>query len=177
MKKNVYRNFDLVARQTDKMKAIQKIAWNAFFFRFLWFIDSSLVLFFERDIDFWKKIIISRKWRWWPLWGSFRTNHFQPTDPCAHFIYTLQKVSPPRSTARAKTSEFRSLLADLGHFLTSDVILKENFCRLASIWLISLMKLFALGRIDSAVGRKLWLAGKVGKFTEMVVIRCAFWVL
>ena len=120
----------------------------------------------------WKisEIIISQKWRWWPLWGSFRTSHFQPPDPCAHFIYTLQKVSPPRSTARAKTSEFRSLLADLGHFLTSDVILKENFCRLASIWLIGLMKLFALGRIDSAVGRKLWLAGKVGKFTEMVVI-------
>ena len=170
MKKNVYRNFDFVVHQIDKMKAIQKTAWNAFFFPFLPFIDSSLVLFFERDIDFWKKIIISQKWRWWPLWGSFRTSHFQPPDPCAHFIYTLQKVSPPRSTARAKTSEFRSLFADLGHFLTSDVILKENFCRLASIWLISLMKLFALGRIDSAVGRKLWLAGKVGKFTEMVVI-------
>ena len=85
------------------------------------------------------------------------------------FIH-CKRFSPPRSTARAKTSEFRSLLADLGHFLTSDVILKENFCRLASIWLIGLMKLFALGRIDSAVGRKLWLAGKVGKFTEMVVI-------
>ena len=72
--------------------------------------------------------------------------------------------------AKCKKPEFRSLFADLGHFLTSDVILKENFCRLASIWLIGLMKLFALGRIDSAVGRKLWLAGKVGKFTEMVVI-------
>ena len=48
--------------------------------------------------------------------------------------------------------EFRSLSADLGYFPTSDVILKENFCRLASIWLIGLMKLFALGRIDSAVG-------------------------
>ena len=59
MKKNVYRNFDFVVRQTDKMKAIQKITWNAFSFRFLPFIDSSLVLFFERDIDFWKKIIIS----------------------------------------------------------------------------------------------------------------------
>ena len=34
MKKNVYRNFDFVVRQTDKMKAIQKIAWNAFFFGF-----------------------------------------------------------------------------------------------------------------------------------------------
>ena len=31
------------------------------------------------------------------------------------------------------------------------------------------MKLFALGRIDSAVW-KLWLAGKAEKFTEMVVI-------
>ena len=72
--------------------------------------------------------------------------------------------------AKCKKPENRSLLADLGHFLTSDVILKENFCRLASIWLISLMKLFALGRIDSAVGWKLWLAGKVAKFTEMVVI-------
>ena len=50
----------------------------------------------------------------------------------------------------AKNRNFRSLLADLGHFLTSDVILKENFCRLASIWLIGLMKLFALGRIVSA---------------------------
>ena len=86
------------------------------------------------------------------------------------FHFYIAKGFPPCSTAPSKKSEFRSLFADLGHFLTSDVILKENFCRLASIWLIGLMKLFALGRIDSAVGRKLWLAGKVGKFTEMVVI-------
>ena len=170
MKKNVFRNFDFVVSQTDKMKAVQKIVQSAYFFRFLLFSDIFPGLFFEQDIDLWKKIIISRKWRWWPHWGSFRTSNFQPADPCAHFIYTLQKVSPPRSTAPSKTPEFRSLFADLGHFLTSDVILKENFCRLASIWLIGLMKLFALGRIDSAVGRKLWLAGKVGKFTEMVVI-------
>ena len=32
------------------------------------------------------------------------------------------------------------------------------------------MKLFALGRIDSAVVRKLCFAGKAEKFTEMVVI-------
>ena len=170
MKKNAFRNFDFVVRRTDKMEAIKKIFWSASFFRFLVFIDNFLELFFERDIDFWRKIISSQKWRWCRRWASFRTSHFQPPDPCAHFIFTLQKVSPPRSTARAKTSEFRSLFADLGHFLTSDVILKENFCRLASIWLIGLMKLFALGRIDSAVGWKLWLAGKAEKFTEMVVI-------
>ena len=32
------------------------------------------------------------------------------------------------------------------------------------------MKLFALGRTDLAVARKLWLAGKVDKFTEMAII-------
>ena len=80
------------------------------------------------------------------------------------------RLSPPRSTAPSKTSEFRSLLADLGHFLTSDVILKENFCRLASIWLIGLMKLFALGRTDLAAARKFRLVGKAEKFTEKVVI-------
>ena len=160
MKKNVFRNFDFVVCQTDKMKAIQKIVQSAYFFRFLLFIDSFLELFFKRDIDFWKKIIISQKWRWCPHWRSFRTSKFEPPDPCAHFIYTLQKVTSPRSTAPSKKPEFRSLFADLGHFLTSDVILKENFCRLASIWLIGLMKLFALGRIDLAVGRKLWLSWK-----------------
>ena len=94
----------------------------------------------------------------------------RPHNHCAHFIYTLQTPNPPRFTAPSKKPVFRPLFADLGHFLTSDVILKENFCRLASIWLIDLMKLFALGRIDSAVVRKLWLAGKVAKFTEKVVI-------
>ena len=70
-----------------------------------------------------------------------------------HFVYTLQKVyTPDVRWPNAKKPENRSLLADLGHFLTSDVILKENFCRLASIWLIGLMKLFALGRTDLAVG-------------------------
>ena len=37
MKKNVFRNFDFVVRQTDKMKAIQKIVQSASFFRFLVF--------------------------------------------------------------------------------------------------------------------------------------------
>ena len=101
------------------------------------------------------------------------TNKSRPSGPCAHFIHTLQTRSPPRFTIPGKKPVFRPLFADLGHFLTSDVILKENFCRLASIWRIDLMKLFALGRIDSAVVRKLWLAGKVAKFTEMVVIPAA----
>ena len=82
----------------------------------------------------------------------------------------MQTPTPLRFTTPSKKPVFRPLFADLGHFLTSDVILKENFCRLASIWLIDLMKLFALGRIDSAVGRKLWFAGKAEKFTEKVVI-------
>ena len=72
--------------------------------------------------------------------------------------------------AKCKKPEFRSLLADLGHFLTSDVILKENFCRLASIWLIGLMKLFALGRTDLAAARKFRLVGEVAKFTEKAII-------
>ena len=88
---------------------------------------------------------------------------FEPHNHCAHFIYTFQTPNPPRFTAPSKKPDFRPLFADLGHFLTSDVILKENFCRLASIWLIDLMKLFALGRIDSAVVRKLCFAGKAGK--------------
>ena len=170
MKKNVFRNFDFVVRQTDKMEAIRKITWSAPFLRFMLFIDSLLELLFERDIDFWKKIIISQKWRWWRHWSSFRNGKFEPPDPCAHFIFTFQTPTPLRFTTPSKKPDFRPLFADLGHFLTSDVILKENFCRLASIWLIDLMKLFALGRIDSAVGRKLWLAGKVAKFTEIVVI-------
>ena len=61
MKKNVFRNFDFVVRQTDKMEAVQKIVWSASFFRFLLFIDSFLELPSKRDIDFWKKIIISQK--------------------------------------------------------------------------------------------------------------------
>jgi len=151
MKKNVFRNFDFVIRQTGKMEEIQKIDRSASFFEFLVFIEIFPGLFFERDIDFRRKIIISQKWRWWPLWRSFRLSHFQPPDPCAHFIYTLQAIKTGQFSAPSKTFEFRSLLVDFGHFLTSDVILKENFCRLASIWLIGLMKLFALGRIDSAV--------------------------
>mgnify|MGYP003412866851 CR=1 FL=1 len=88
------------------------------------------------------------------------------------FIHRKYVLSVVRKAERngKNVGRFWPLFAILRHFLTSDVILKENFCRLASIWLIDLMKLFALGRIDSAVGRKLWLAGKVAKFTEMVVI-------
>ena len=163
MKKNVFRNFDFVVRQTDKMKAIQKISLKRILFPVLAVYRYFSCFIFRTRYRLLKKNHYFSKMKVMTSLGSFRTSHFQPPDPCAHFIYTLQKVSPPRSTARAKTSEFRSLLADLGHFLTSDVILKENFCRLASIWLIGLMKLFALGRIDSAVGRKLWLAGKARK--------------
>ena len=74
-----------------------------------------------------------------------------PYGACASLVYTFKRWALERSMAKCKKPEFRSLSTDLGHFLTSDVILKENFCRLASIWLIDLMKLFALGRIDSAV--------------------------
>ena len=72
--------------------------------------------------------------------------------------------------AKCEKPDFRPLLVDLGHFLTSDVILKENFCRLASIWLIELMKLFALGRIVSAGSVYIGFAGEVAKFTEMAII-------
>ena len=90
---------------------------------------------------------------------------------CAHISFIHCKpLHPCVWRPRAKNPFFGHFLPIWGHFLTSDVILKENFCRLASIWHIGLMKLFALGRIDSAVGWKLWLAGKVAKFTEMVVI-------
>ena len=55
MKKNVFRNFDFVICQTDKIKGIKKSVQSAYFFRFVVFIDSFLELFFERDINFWKK--------------------------------------------------------------------------------------------------------------------------
>ena len=97
-------------------------------------------------------------------------HYLRPPDLGAHFIYTSLAILTGEFERCHKKREFWSLLVDLGHFLTSDVILRENFCRLASIWLIDLMKLFALGRIDSAVGRKLWLAGEVAKFTEMAII-------
>ena len=93
-----------------------------------------------------------------------------PHRACASFVFTSQRIHPLRSMAKCKKPEFRSLLAELGHFLTSDVILKENFCRLASIWLIGLMKLFALGRTDLAAARKFRLVGKAENFTEKVVI-------
>ena len=93
-----------------------------------------------------------------------------PHRACASFVYTSQIKTGCRSMAKCKKPENRSLLADLGHFLTSDVILKENFCRLASIWLIGLMKLFALGRTDLAAARKFRLVGKAEKFTEKAII-------
>ena len=46
-----------------------------------------------------------------------------PSGACASFIYTLQKNGRPRSMAKCKKPDFRSLSIDLGHFLTSDVIL------------------------------------------------------
>ena len=61
MKKNVLRNFDFVIRQTDEMEEIKKIVQSASFFDFSIFIEIFPGLFFERDIDFWKKIIISQK--------------------------------------------------------------------------------------------------------------------
>ena len=78
-------------------------------------------------------------------------HYLRPPDLCAHFIYTSLAILTGEFERCHIKREFWSLLVDLGHFLTSDVILKQNFCRLASISLIDLMKLFALGRIDSAV--------------------------
>ena len=104
-----------------------------------------------------------------PSWAK-NISTVDPHRACASFVYTSQRIHPWRSMAKCKKPKNRSLLADLGHFLTSDVILKENFCRLASIWLIGLMKLFALGRTDLAAARKFRLVGKVANFTEKVVI-------
>ena len=78
-------------------------------------------------------------------------HYLRPSDLGAHFISTSLAILTGEFERCHIKREFWSLLVDLGHFLTSDVILKENFCRLASISLIDLMKLFALGRIDSAV--------------------------
>ena len=104
-----------------------------------------------------------------PLWAK-NISTVGPHRACASFVYTFKSLARLPSMAKCKKPEFRSLSTDLGHFLTSDVILIENFCRLASIWLIGLMKLFALGRTDLAGEHNIGLAGKVAKFTEMAII-------
>ena len=142
MKKNVFRNFDFVVRQTDKMKAIQKIVWSAYFFRFLLFIDSFLVLFFERDIDFWKKIIISQKWRWWrqpsviPYKSSNRLIHAHISF--IHFKPLPPRLSPPEQKTRISVTFCRfGAFPDLwrhlnGEFLSVSLDLayrsNETFC-------------------------------------------------
>ena len=118
----------------------------------------------------WKKVGFSQKWRCCLPVRAFRTRSLWPPGLCAHFIYTSLDERGCHAETREKKPEFRPLSVDLGHFLTSDVILIENFCRLASIWLIGLMKLFALGRIDSALVYKLRLAGRAEKFTEEAII-------
>ena len=170
MRKDVFRNFDFVVCQTDEMKEIQKILQSAYFSRFLPYIYFYPEILFERDIDCWKKNVIFQKWRWCCHPAQFRTRYCRPPGLCAHSIHTLQKVSSGRFTTRRKKPEFRSLFADLGHFLTSDVIQWWHFFAFAPVPLIGLMKLFALGRTDSANSCKLWLAGKVAKFTEKAII-------
>ena len=61
MKKNVFRNFDFVVCQTDKIKKIQKILRSAYFFRFLPYIYFFSEILFKRDIDCWKKNVIFSK--------------------------------------------------------------------------------------------------------------------
>ena len=118
----------------------------------------------------WKKIWFFPKMKVMVPYGAKNISTVGSHCACASFVYTSQPWALLFLMAKCKKPEFRSLSTDLGYFPTSDVILIENFCRLASIWLIDLMKLFALGRIDSAVGYKFRLAGKVAKFTEMAII-------
>ena len=98
MRKNVFRNFDFVVCQTDKMEAIQKMFQSAYFVRFLPFIDSFFLrYYFERDIDCWKKIIISQKWRWCCHRYSFRNGIIpEPPDPMRTFHFYIAKSFPPR---------------------------------------------------------------------------------
>ena len=96
MKKNVFRNFDFVVRQTDEMEEIQKIVQSASFSGSLLFIDSFPGLFFERDIDFWKKIIISQKWRWWRHWASFRNKQIPTAWSVRTFHLYIATPTPPR---------------------------------------------------------------------------------
>ena len=95
MKKNVFRNFDFVIRQTDKMEEIQKIFQSASFFRFLPYIDLFFELLFERDIDFWKKIIIFQKWRWWRHWESFRNKQIRTAWSVRTFHLYISDPYPP----------------------------------------------------------------------------------
>ena len=153
MKKNVFRNFDFVVPSNWRDERNLKNCSERIFFPVLdiyrnlpWVIIRTRYRLLKKNHYFSKMKVMSSleviPYKQFPTAWSMRTFH----------LYIAKGFPPCVSTAPSKTPEFRSLFADLGHFLTSDVILKENFCRLASIWLIGLMKLFALGRIDLANG-------------------------
>ena len=76
-----------------------------------------------------KKVFFFSKMKVMAWFGAKNISTVGPSRACASFVYTSQRVTPLFLMAKCKKPEFRSLLADLRHFLTSDVILKENFCR------------------------------------------------
>ena len=51
MKKNVFRNFDFVVCQTDKMKEIQKIDRSAYFVQFLPYIYTFFLRYYLNEIS------------------------------------------------------------------------------------------------------------------------------
>ena len=110
MKKNVYRNFDFVVRQTDKMKAIQKIAWNAFFFRFLPFIDSSLV-YSSNEISTFEKKSLFLKNEGDDLFGGHSVQATSNRLIHAHISFIHCKRFPPRARRPERKHP------NFGHFL------------------------------------------------------------
>ena len=77
------------------------------------------------------------------------------------FHLYIAKVSPPRSTARAKI-RISVTFADLGHFLTSDVILKVEFLSVSLDLAYRSNETFC-SRTHRFGCWKLWLAGKARK--------------
>ena len=57
----------------------------------------------------------------------------------------------------------------LGHFLTSDVIVKSHYFAGFAIWLIGLMKLFAVGRSNFRFHDQHWFGGCLIKVLKMMM--------
>ena len=85
-----------------------------------------------------------------------------PPCNCAHLVYTFQVCTSRDSMAIRKKHV-------LGHFLTSDVIVKSNYSPGFSIWLIGLMKLFAVRRLLFRFHDHVWFIGWLTKVLKMMM--------
>ena len=147
----MFRTLDFVTRSTDGLKKILTIHKHQIFFvkKTIWKIHLSAIKWpsyrlecvFCRISKNTKKTRFSEKSK---VAHRGASKIFLPRYRLAMAPMTSVHSSGPTLSIRWQSA--KNMI--LGHFLTSDVIVKSHYSSGFAIWLIGLIKLFSLGRLD-----------------------------